>query len=125
MSSVPNDTSLETINETSQELTIETINETVNEKSHETTSEMSHETTSEISHEACSETQKTCSSMQKNCQNLSETIMENCYNTDCDDSRAMVYCACSRCGWGLFGHFYSALSFLFSPSLRGGGADIH
>ena len=96
VSSVPNDTSLETsqetINETSQELTIETINETVNEtsletvseKSHETTSEMSHETTSEISHEACSETQKTCSDMQKNCQKLSETIMENCYNTDCE-----------------------------------------
>ena len=26
--------------------------------------------------------------------------------------------ACSRCGWGLFGHFFSRLSFLFlSPSL--------
>ena len=23
------------------------------------------------------------------------------------------YCACSRCGWGLFGHFFSPLSFLF------------
>ena len=22
-------------------------------------------------------------------------------------------CACSRCGWGLFGHFFSRLSFLF------------
>ena len=28
-----------------------------------------------------------------------------------DDSRARAYCACSRCGWGLFGHFYSPLSF--------------
>ena len=28
-----------------------------------------------------------------------------------------AYCACSRCGWGLFGHFYSHLSFLFSFSL--------
>ena len=28
--------------------------------------------------------------------------------------RARVYCACSRCGWGLFGHFYSPLSFLLS-----------
>ena len=38
------------------------------------------------------------------------------YNLDC--SRARAYCACSRCGWGLFGHFYSQLSFLSpSPSL--------
>ena len=22
-----------------------------------------------------------------------------------DNSRARAYCACSRCGWGLFGHF--------------------
>ena len=34
-----------------------------------------------------------------------------------DHSRARAYCACSRCGWGLFGHFYSPLSFLFSFSL--------
>ena len=32
-------------------------------------------------------------------------------------SRARAYCACSRCGWGLFGHFYSHLSFPLSPSL--------
>ena len=32
-----------------------------------------------------------------------------------DDSRAKAYCACNRCGWGLFGHFFS-LSFLFSFS---------
>ena len=38
--------------------------------------------------------------------------------TNLDDSRARAYCACSGCGWGLFGHFYSRLSFLyFSPSL--------
>ena len=24
-----------------------------------------------------------------------------------------VYCTCSRCGWGLFAHFFSRLSFLF------------
>ena len=30
-------------------------------------------------------------------------------------SRARAYCACRRCGWGLFGHFCSRLSFLFSP----------
>ena len=36
---------------------------------------------------------------------------------DLDGSRAS--CACSRCGWGLFGHFYSHLSFVssVSPSL--------
>ena len=34
-----------------------------------------------------------------------------------DYSRARAYCACSRCGWGLFGHFYSQLSFLSSFSL--------
>ena len=34
-----------------------------------------------------------------------------------DNSRARAYCACSRCGWGLFGRFYSHLSFLSSFSL--------
>ena len=29
-----------------------------------------------------------------------------------DDSRARAYSACSRCRLGLFGHFYSPLSFL-------------
>ena len=38
-----------------------------------------------------------------------------------DYSRARAYCTCSRCGWGLFGHFYSHLSFLFSFSLSLGG----
>ena len=41
--------------------------------------------------------------------------------TSLDKSRARAYSACSRCGWGLFGHFISRLSFLFSfflsPSL--------
>ena len=38
--------------------------------------------------------------------------------TNFDKSRARAFCACSRCGWGLFGHFFSRLSFLFlSPSL--------
>ena len=31
-----------------------------------------------------------------------------------DDSRARAYCTCIRCGWGLFGHFYSQLSFLLN-----------
>ena len=37
--------------------------------------------------------------------------------TNLDNSRARAYCACSRCGWGLFGHFFSHLSFFFSFSL--------
>ena len=37
--------------------------------------------------------------------------------TNLDESRARAYCACSRCRWGLFGHFFSHLSFLFSFSL--------
>ena len=32
--------------------------------------------------------------------------------TSLDDSRARAYCACSRCGWGLFEHF--SLIYLFS-----------
>ena len=44
--------------------------------------------------------------------------------TSLDDSRARAYCACSRCGWGLFGHFFPHLSFLFSFSLSLGGGPI-
>ena len=40
------------------------------------------------------------------------------------DSRARAYCACSGCGWGLFGHFYSHLSFLSSFSLPLGGGRV-
>ena len=39
--------------------------------------------------------------------------------TDLDYSRASkarAYCACSRCGWGLHGHFFYPLSFLSSFS---------
>ena len=42
--------------------------------------------------------------------------------TNLDNSRARVYCACSRCGWGLFCHYFS-LVYLFSflsPSLGDG-----
>ena len=36
-----------------------------------------------------------------------------------DCSRARAYCTCSRCGWGLFGHFYSRYHFSFlSPPLQ-------
>ena len=37
---------------------------------------------------------------------------------------ARAYCTCSRCGWGLFGHFYSHLSFLSSFSLSLGDGPI-
>ena len=40
--------------------------------------------------------------------------------TSLDESRARAYCACSRCGWGLCGHFFPHLSFLFSFSLSKG-----
>ena len=43
--------------------------------------------------------------------------------TSLDNSRARAYCSCSRCGWGLFGHFYS-LSFLSSFSLSLGDDPI-
>ena len=33
--------------------------------------------------------------------------------TNLDNSGARAYCACSRCGRGLFGHFFSRLSLLF------------
>ena len=40
------------------------------------------------------------------------------------DSRARAYCACSGCGWGLFGNFYFHLSFLSSFSLSLGYGQI-
>ena len=41
-----------------------------------------------------------------------------------DESRARACCACSRCEWVLFGHFYSPLSFHFSFSLSMGDGPI-
>ena len=41
-----------------------------------------------------------------------------------DNSRARVYCASSRCGWGLFGHSFSRLLFLTSFSLSLGDGPI-
>ena len=41
-----------------------------------------------------------------------------------DYSRARAYCACSRCGRGLFGHIFSHLSILFSFSLFLGDGPI-
>ena len=43
--------------------------------------------------------------------------------TNLDNGRARAYCVCSRCGWGLFGYFFSRLSFLFSFSLSLGWMD--
>ena len=42
--------------------------------------------------------------------------------TSLDDSRARAYCACSRCGWGLFGHFPPI--YLFFLPLFGRRPDI-
>ena len=44
--------------------------------------------------------------------------------TNLDNSRARAYCTCSRCGWGLFGHVFSHLSFVFSFSLSLGDGPI-
>ena len=44
--------------------------------------------------------------------------------TNLDYSRARAYCACSRCGLGLFGHFFSRLTFLISFSLCLGDGPI-
>ena len=44
--------------------------------------------------------------------------------TSLEKSRARAYCICCRCGWGLFGHFYSHLSFLSSLSLSLGDDPI-
>ena len=44
--------------------------------------------------------------------------------TNLDNSRARDYFACSGCGWGLFGHFFSRLSFLFFFTLFGRRPDI-
>ena len=44
--------------------------------------------------------------------------------TNLDNRRARVYCTCSRCGWGLFAHFFSRLSFLFCFSVFGRRPDI-
>ena len=44
--------------------------------------------------------------------------------TNLDKSRARACCACRRRGWGLFGHFFSRVSFLVRLSRRllwGGG----
>ena len=44
--------------------------------------------------------------------------------TEFDYSKARAYCACGRCGWGFFGHFFSHVSLLFSFSLSLGDGSI-
>ena len=44
--------------------------------------------------------------------------------TNLDNSRTRAYCACSRCGRGLFGHFFLSSFFLFSFSLFRRRPDI-
>ena len=45
--------------------------------------------------------------------------------TSLDDSRARAYCACSKCVWGLFGHFFlSSIFSLFFLPLFGRWPDI-
>ena len=45
--------------------------------------------------------------------------------TNLDNSRARAFCACSRCGWWLFGQFFlsSIISLFFLP-LSGRRPDI-
>ena len=44
--------------------------------------------------------------------------------TSLENSRVMAYCACNRCRWRLFEHFFSHLSVLFFPPLSGRRPDI-
>ena len=41
-----------------------------------------------------------------------------------DNNRARAYCACSRCGWVLFGQLFSPLLFLTSFFLSVGDGQI-
>ena len=46
-------------------------------------------------------------------------------NLDYSRARARAYCVCSRCGWGLFGHFFlSSITSLFFLPLSGRRPDI-
>ena len=45
--------------------------------------------------------------------------------TSLEYSRTRAYCVCSRCGLGLFGYFFSRLSFLFSYSLSLGDGPTY
>ena len=58
---------------------------------------------------------------------LPQNMMCVPFISDLGDSRARVYCACSRCGWGLFWHFFLYLLFPLSPPVSlgwSGGAMV-
>ena len=44
--------------------------------------------------------------------------------TNLENSRAKAYCVCNRCGCGLFGHFFSRVSFLSSFSFSLGDGPV-
>ena len=46
------------------------------------------------------------------------------HSTNLDYGRARAYCACSRCGSGLFGHFFLSSITLFTFSLSLGDGPI-
>ena len=54
------------------------------------------------------------------CPTIWITVGQELVSYNLDYSRARAYYTCSRCGWGLFGHLYSHLSFFspLSPSVR-------
>ena len=54
---------------------------------------------------------------------LGKLLATGCLTT-LDNSRARAYCAYSWCGRGLFGDFFSRLSFLFSFFLSLGDGPI-
>ena len=44
--------------------------------------------------------------------------------TNLDSSRTRAFCACSRCEWGLFGHFFLSTIISLSCSLSLGDGPI-
>ena len=55
---------------------------------------------------------------------LGKLPVGTCNPTNINYTRARAYCAYSKCGWGLYGHFFSHLSFLSSLSLSLGDGPI-
>ena len=54
---------------------------------------------------------------------LGKLLLPGC-PTNLDYSRARAYCACSRCGWGLFGFFSLVYHFSLFFSLSLGDCPI-
>ena len=55
--------------------------------------------------------------------NLNNSRASRC-QTNLDNSRAKTYCARSKCGWGLFGHFLSSIISHFFGTLSERRPDI-